>query len=282
MNFFSVRFPGYGYVCAHRGARSIAPENTLLAAEKARQCGADLWETDIHIAADGEAVLFHDETLTRTTDVETHERFGSRAPFRLGDFRLAELEELSAGCRFLQQDPFGTIASGELHQADLNEIEIQKIPTLHDALDFCRRHDFPVNLELKDQGGSAADRIIVPAVLDLVGQTGTADLVLVSSFNHDYLRRIKGLNPAIATAALVEERHPDDLLDYLRELQVAAYHPDWRITDEHLIRSLNRAGIRVNLWTVNEMEQARFFIAAGTTFICTDWPQRLLSGHRSA
>jgi glycerophosphoryl diester phosphodiesterase len=38
---------------AHRGARSLAPENTLAAARKGLECGADLWECDVNITSDG-------------------------------------------------------------------------------------------------------------------------------------------------------------------------------------------------------------------------------------
>ena len=56
-------------IIAHRGARSLAPENTLVAARKAHQLGADLWETDTAITADGQIVLMHDDAMMRTTDV---------------------------------------------------------------------------------------------------------------------------------------------------------------------------------------------------------------------
>ncbi len=275
MSFFD-RFPAAGYICAHRGACSIAPENTLLALEKARLCGADLWETDVQVTADGELVLFHDHTLERTTDVVTQSVYSSRNPWNLADFSLVELQQLNAGSWFLETDPFGTIAAGDVARDDFSAIEAQQIPLLGDVLNACRENDFPVNLEIKDQAGTAADEIIVGKILSLLKTTRTEQLVLLSSFNHDYLRQVKLLNPAIATAALVEKKHPENLLDYLRDLGVDAYHPDHLITDAELITQLIAAGMRVNLWTVNGVERARYFSVAGATFICTDWPQRLI------
>jgi len=55
-------------VIAHRGARSIAPENTLKAAKIAFEIGADLWETDVNITRDGRLILFHDDSLLRCTN----------------------------------------------------------------------------------------------------------------------------------------------------------------------------------------------------------------------
>lgn len=277
---FFDRFSSTGYICAHRGARSIAPENTLLALGKSRHCNADLWEMDVQATADGELVLFHDHTLERTTDVDTHPEFSDRSPWNLAEFSYAELKTLDAGSWFLQSDPFGTIAKGEVPKEDFPAIKAQRIPLLRDVLKDCLEHDFPVNLEIKDQAGTAADETIVRNVLELLKETGTEQLVLLSSFNHDYLRQAKRLNPTIATAALVENHHPENLVAYLHDLGVDAYHPDQLITDGTLIRQLTASGIRVNLWTINDLEHAQYFIKAGATFICTDWPQRMIgSGH---
>ncbi|MCK5914165.1 MAG: glycerophosphodiester phosphodiesterase, partial [Desulfuromusa sp.] len=108
MTSFFDKFSGTGYVCAHRGARSIAPENTLLALKKSRDCGADLWETDIQATADGELVLFHDHTLERTTNILTLPEFSDRSSRKIADYTFAELEKLDTGSWFLRSDPFGT------------------------------------------------------------------------------------------------------------------------------------------------------------------------------
>jgi glycerophosphoryl diester phosphodiesterase len=276
MAVFFARFPATGYVCAHRGARSIAPENTLLALEKARSCGADLWETDVQMTADGELILFHDQTLVRTTDVLTQQRFSAVKPWKIENVTMQELRTLDAGSWFLQADPFGTVASGEVDPQDFTAIKEQRVPVLTEVLEYCRKYDFPVNLEIKDQAGTAADQSIVGRILALLKTTETEQLVLLSSFNHSYLRRAKQLNPTVATAALVEHEHPENLLDYLRQLNVDAYHPDQSITAAPLIQQLVASGLRVNLWTVNDPEMAHNFTAAGATFICTDWPQRLV------
>ncbi|MEA3544034.1 MAG: glycerophosphodiester phosphodiesterase family protein [Thermodesulfobacteriota bacterium] len=280
MSSFFDRFSATGYVCAHRGARSIAPENTWMALERSRTCGADLWEVDVQVTADGELVLFHDHTLGRTTDVVAHPEFSDRHPWNLVDFTLNELQKLDAGSWFLQTDPFETIVTGEVSRDDFPTIRAQRIPLLRDILKDCHQHDYPVNLEIKDQIRTIAGRAIVGKVLDLMKMTDTEHLVLISSFNHDYLRQVKRLNPTIATAALVEDKHPESLVTYLRDLNVDAYHPDQLITDYILIRQLTTSGMRVNLWTVNDFERAQYFIEAGATLICTDWPQRMIdSGH---
>jgi len=279
VNKFFNQLSTTGSICAHRGARSIAPENTWLAMEQARRCGADLWETDVQMTADGELILFHDATLERTTDVTDHPEFADRS-LNVNEFAAAELETLDAGSWFLATDPFKTVAAGDVAEKLYPEIKGQKIPRLGDILKYCRNYNFLMNLEIKDQNGTAADDQIVRKILDSLKESQTEDLVLISSFNHNYLRQIKRLNSEIAIAALVEKHHPENLLSYLQGLDVDAYHPDQLITDTALVRELVAAGMRVNLWTVNDSDQAKDYFAAGATFICTDWPQRLVeAGH---
>jgi len=52
---------------AHRGFSGLYPENTLLAFTKALELGVDAIELDVQLSRDGEAMIFHDEDLQRTT-----------------------------------------------------------------------------------------------------------------------------------------------------------------------------------------------------------------------
>ncbi len=281
MKPFFARFSDVGYVCAHRGARSIAPENTFLAFELARTCGADLIETDVQVTADGELVVLHDHTLERTTDIKQNADFAGRSHCLLSDFTFAELQQLDAGSWFLDSDPFGSIASGVVLSKDYARIKNQKVPLLRDVLISCRNNDFPVNLELKDQTCDFDVAEIVRRVIGLIDATGTENIVLVSAFNHDYLRELRLQNSTIATAALVEDNHPENLLPYLIDLGVDAYHPAQSLADAGLIRLLVAAGIKVNPWVVNAAAQWQNFVSAGATFICTDWPQQMVAVSRS-
>ncbi|CAN7692568.1 glycerophosphodiester phosphodiesterase family protein [Devosia sp. LjRoot16] len=74
-------------IIAHRGASGYAPENTMAAFERAVAMGATEVETDVAFTKDDRLLLFHDETLERTTN-------GAGLP---EDFTLAELLELDAG-----------------------------------------------------------------------------------------------------------------------------------------------------------------------------------------
>ncbi|MCP4023323.1 MAG: glycerophosphodiester phosphodiesterase, partial [Desulfobacteraceae bacterium] len=97
-------------IIAHRGARSIAPENTLIAAQKGYDLGATLWETDVSVTKDGHLILFHDESLVRTTDVL--KKYPQRKTYLVKDFTLEEIQNLDASVDFIENDPFGQIKAG--------------------------------------------------------------------------------------------------------------------------------------------------------------------------
>ncbi|NDV19888.1 glycerophosphodiester phosphodiesterase [Pseudodesulfovibrio sp. JC047] len=266
---------GKGHVCAHRGARSLAPENTLLAAKVALESGADFWELDVHKVADGTLMIFHDDVLSRTTDVATHPYFVGGGPWEAHVYTGEELRQLDAGSWFLQTDPFGSIARGDIPAETLEEMPGLKIPTLREALEFCRKHDFPVNVEIKDQFQSPGDLSIVEEVLHVARETDTTDLILLSSFNHAYLTRMRYLAPDLPLAALVEKEHPEDIRDYLKRLGAKGYHPREDILDSGLAQSLSSEGIQVSPFTVNDMEQAQSLLDAGCFGIITDFPHTL-------
>lgn len=257
---------------AHRGASSMAPENTLAAARKALELGADMWELDVGLTADGVLVLGHDDSLERTSNVT--DLFPERASWLVSDFTLAEIRQLDRGSWFIDQDRFGQIAAGNISQAELDQYVGVPTPTLEEALLFTRENEWRVNVEIKHLVGAAAESEVVEQAVALVESLAMADRVLISSFNHRYLKRVKRANPKIATGALVGSA-PADPLTMLRRLEAQAYHPRNSIVQPEEIRSLRRQGFAVNVWTVNDEALMRTLIEADVSGILTDFPQRL-------
>src|SRR5579864_6060164 len=81
---------GRPLLCAHRGARSHAPENTMAGFALAAQMGADLIELDVRLTGDGALAIMHDATVDRTTD----------GTGRIADLTWDEVQTLDAGIRF--------------------------------------------------------------------------------------------------------------------------------------------------------------------------------------
>ena len=260
---------------AHRGARSLAPENTIAAARRAVEIGADLWELDVAMTADGELVILHDDTLERTSNVE--QVYPDRRPWALHTFTLEEVRRLDFGSWFNEQDPFKQIASGnvtpEMQQSYVNE----PIPTLREALVFTRDHDWRVNVEIKDAPGiqEIDGRHWVEKVVALIDELGMNERVLISSFNHGYLSRVKAANPALATAPLVGIP-AEDAVGLVRSLNAQEYNPGWYRLNPEEIPAIRQAGIGVNVWTVNNPEMMQVLIQHGASGIITDFPQLMV------
>jgi len=261
-------------VIAHRGARSLAPENTLAAAEKGLEAGADLWETDVAVTADGVLILFHDDSLERTTNAAAV--FPDRAPWTFTEFTLAEIERLDAGSWFDRDDPFGQIAAGRVSPADQAAYVGLKVPTVEEALAFTRDHDWTVNIELKRLPAPLEDFPVVPRFFEVMDRVGIApERVRLSSFEHRWLEEARALRPEVEVQALVGY-YRDRPIDWDAVADFPTVNARAALTPPEKVRELVAAGKRVNLFTVNDVREARAYIEAGVTGLFTDFPQDLV------
>jgi glycerophosphoryl diester phosphodiesterase len=198
---FLAQEAGRTHVCGHRGYSLRYPENTLPAFEAARAAGATTIEIDVVLTADGEPIVLHDLTLDRTTDGH-----GFAA-----DLELARVRALDAGA------PFDPRFAGT------------RVPTLAEALDWAKRADFGVVLEIKEaeRPDAAADRVAA-----LLQAAAVVDRVLVLSFDHVVLKRARERHPELRTEAITHARHAD-LVGVLRacgassvSIELEMFHPD--------------------------------------------------------
>lgn len=257
---------------AHRGARSLAPENTLPAAKAAFASGADLWELDVCATRDGELLVIHDDTLERTSNVA--QVFPGRAPWRVSDFTLDEIRRLDFGSWFIRTDPFGQIAAGAVSQIEARQFVGIRAPTLREALVFTREVGWAVNIEIKDQRSTPHHPFIVNKVVALVRSLAMADRVILSSFHHPYLEQARALAPSMVCGILTSrrmrraERHVELLVP-------ATYHPRVTAIDPEQLRSLRNAGHHVLVWVANDRKTMLGLIENGARGIFTDFPQTL-------
>jgi glycerophosphoryl diester phosphodiesterase len=278
---------------AHRGARSLAPENTLAAARKALQSGADMWELDVAVTSDDELVVLHDETLSRTTNAETV--FPDRYPWLLSDFSLNEVKQLDTGAPFITGDPFEQIAAGAIPATELDSFRGEQVPTLHEALRFTRDQGWRVNVELKLLFPPQHTFPLTEQVTNLIHELRMEEQVLISSFIPLYLKQVRALSPAIKIALLTEgpiSLHKQIMLqqkgvrltplhtyngneprNFMASLNCQVYHPRYTMLTTADIETLQQDGFAVNVWTVNDPVHMSRLIEAGVDGIITDYPQ---------
>ncbi len=222
----AMTLPSRPFLVAHRGASGYAPEHTIAAYTLALEQGADYVEQDLTLTKDGVLVCLHDDTLERTTDVET--RFPDRAVVENGpdgqpvrrwyanDFTLAELKTLDAGSWFA-----ATFAS-------------ERIPTFEEAIALVKGKAgiFP---ELKSPARLNARGVDVEqAVADVLATHGLREAqvtgrpavpaVYLQSFEDRSVRRLATLLPAVPRTLLIGTKEAPRWLtaDGLREARTFA------------------------------------------------------------
>lgn len=94
--------------------------------QNAYETGADFWKTDVNATRDRRLVLFHDETLSRCTNVLS--RFPSRSSYLVRDFFLGDIQSLDAGSYFTEADPFCQISAGNVTKKALSSFKKEPVP----------------------------------------------------------------------------------------------------------------------------------------------------------
>ncbi|MCX7062374.1 MAG: glycerophosphodiester phosphodiesterase family protein [Gammaproteobacteria bacterium] len=225
-------------VIGHRGARGHAPENTLLGIDTGIALGAPWVEFDVQLHPSGALLVFHDLTLDRTTN-------GSGF---LADQPLAALRALDAGAG-------------------------QTIPTLQEVLDLVDQR-VGVNIELKSAGGTA--EAVAAVIRSYVDAGWPVDKFLVSSFHLPELWEFKQLAPEIPIGALLCGV-PLDWAGCALELGAATLNLSSEFVDPRLIADAHAHGIKVYVYTVNDVAEMRLLRGMGVDGVFTDHPDRALA-----
>lgn len=264
------------YNIAHRGARSLAPENTMPAFIKAWQVGAHGIETDVSVSNDGMLFLFHDKTFKRTTNIQ--EVYPERQDDGLHTFTWAEIEKFDAGSWFIETDPFGTITQGEVTKEELNGFTPARVPTLEELLVFIKEKSLFVNIEIKPLPRLHSSFPIVEKVLALLDKHQLdTHLFSISSYYHPFLSQIQSLNPDVEVNALIGEE--ENGVQEWGKYEFRIYNANVDKIDVHQLEEAQKRECRVNLYTVNRLPEMQRYLTLGVEKIITDFPQ-LLSGYR--
>jgi glycerophosphoryl diester phosphodiesterase len=282
---------------AHRGARGLAPENTIDAFRKAVELGSDMIEFDVHLSRDGHAVVVHDDTLVRCSDIKR--RFPCRSSYFVSDYSLAELRSLDAGSWHVDQlnrpvddrQPYLQMLRPEELSSHVSDSELRwfesgnvRIPSLTDALSFFAETDILINIELKTIPRMYPD--IAEKVTKQIKHHSLETRVLISSFDHEQLLRIRALDSNMPTAVLASDRLCA-LTKYLDMIDADAFHPGCYAEYDTLgfgsvdgalqlqsVGEVLASGRWVNAWTCNDERQIGALIRAGFSGIMTDYPNR--------
>lgn len=228
---------------AHRGFKGKYPENTMLAFKKAIEAGANGIELDVHLTRDGELVIIHDESLERTTD-----GFGL-----VCEKSLAELKALSAS---------------KLYPS----FEKQEMLTLREYFEFIKDYQIVSNIELKNSIIDYKD--IEKKTYDLIKDFGLVDKIIISSFNHRSLIRMKEIDSTIKCGVLESSRLYKPW-EYIESLEMEYFHPINFAVDQELVEKCRENNIGLNIWFGISDYDINEYLKYDPAGFITDFPDRI-------
>lgn len=221
------------WIFGHRGASWQAPENTLAAFELAMQQQASGVEFDTY--QHPEAILvFHDRWLSRTTNGQG----------KLLETPLSELRQLDAG-------------------------QGQQIPVLNEALACLPAHAL-CNIEIKHLYDARLWAYQLEAAMTYSALNW--DNVIISAFNHRWLRQIKQYCPQVRIGALVAS-YPEDDLHFAQHLAVYSIHVSLDVVDEQFVQMAHQLGHKVLVFTVDYPQDMQMLADWGVDGIFTNVPE---------
>lgn len=226
---------------AHRGASQVAPENTRVAMRHAATLGGVCVEFDVTLSREGEPVVFHDDTLQRTTN-------GSGL---IHQHSLSALKQLDAGSWF------SPTFCGE------------QIPTLAEMLDELAQCGLGFNLELKPPPMRVEETVLAVLRVIKVHWSDTLPAPLYSSFSLPALRYLHQLAPEAHIGLLLHHYSPQ-WLTWADELACVSVHVNHTVLTKTWIDAIKATQRRVLSYTVNSLAQANALFAQGVDAVFAD------------
>jgi len=222
---------------AHRGASEYAPENTLSSFYLGLLQGANGIETDVQRTKDGELVLFHDDTVDRVSDGHG----------KLCDHTLKELKSLKI---------YGNSTLGFYDRA----------VTLREFLEKFAQYDISFAIELKGAG-------VEEDTLAMIKEFGLMDKTTFTSFQFDYIKKIKQLDPAARIGWLTNGSEEDAAK--LLEIGGEEIAPKAELVTAELMEKWRSCGLGVRAWGLSSVALMKKMCSLGVDGMTVNFPDRL-------
>jgi glycerophosphoryl diester phosphodiesterase len=222
-------------IIAHRGSSHLAPENTLAAFRLGWQ-ETTTCELDVQLTSDGRLLVIHDDSTKRTTGVD----------LQVAAHPLIELQRLDAGAWK------GMEWKGE------------KLPSLEEAIAA-----MPAGKRLLIEVKAGVEA--VPELVRVILASGKEDRLLVHSFNYPVCIETKKLLPDLPVYFLIASQKDkltqawspslDEAMAQIKHAQLDGLGAnDTPLLDVAAVRKIHAAGLKINIWTVNRLDEAKRLI----------------------
>jgi glycerophosphoryl diester phosphodiesterase len=237
-------------VVAHRGASAQAPENTMEAFRLGVEAGADAIELDVHLTADGQLAVIHDESLDRTTD-----RVG-----RVAEQTMDQVRQADAGATFVRDGDSG------FPYADRG----LRVPTLPEVLAWLPDG---IGLVIEIKARAAADAVVEAVRGHAVRESGR---LVVISFDEVAIERVRELDPEVRTGYLLVPTQPvEPALVWATEHGHAGVFPwegDLGLDPLPIMAQAHAFGREIGCYVVNDPQRMQHLAACGLWGFVTDVP----------
>ena len=233
-------------VYGHRGARGEAPENTIAGCRHAVARGVRHLEIDLHLSKDGELVVVHDATIKKTVG----------GPGKVASFTARELAKMDAR------------ASGT-PWPNKRGTGIPTLTALVEALPEISHWQ----LELKS-GRSAYNARLVDTLADWLQArpAGTGNKhpgYVVTSSEPTLLTEMKRQLPEQETGYVSTIAYPNMIIESCACDYLVAH---WSTMNPFMLRGLQRRGIHISAWTVNDATVIENLYRMHIDSVITDYP----------
>jgi len=223
-------------IIAHRGARDIAPENTIKACQLAIESGANGLELDIRPCGTGELVLYHDAFLNNHFNKSK----------RVANVDLNYLKTLEFSNDHYKHN--------------------SKINTLKELFEEFK-HKVPINLEAKVFLQNK--KTFTKQIIKLVEDFNMMDQIWISSFNPLFLKVFKSHTKKIKTGLLF--RHLFDLFKSIDTVLLSdAWHPHFSLVTDNMVKSAEKLNKEIYVWTIKKKSDLDDFALEQVDGIITD------------
>ena len=227
--------PAENYI--YLGDSKNAPENTMSAFVLAVENGADMIELDVRQTADGEFIIMHDESLSRTTNSDEN----------VGEVTLEYIETLDAGSWFSE------------------EYKGEKVPTLREVMEFAKENDVFLNIELKP---ADTDRDDVDGILQIREEYEYKDMCTLGSSKYSLLKEVKEKNPDIYTLYIMYMAFGN----VGNMSHIDGFSIKYTYISYDMVENIHEHKKKVYAWTVNNDEVIKKLLLYDVDGIITDNP----------
>ncbi|MGE3347740.1 MAG: glycerophosphodiester phosphodiesterase [Ramlibacter sp.] len=277
----------------HRGARGLAPENTLPAFERALEIGVTTLELDIGVTADNVVVISHNPSLdpALTRDASGH-WLSAKGP-SIRSLTLAQLQSYDVG----RINPDSAYAKTFATQQPVDGTRIPTLAALFERVKALGATDVHFNIETKISPAQPEETVnperMARALLNVVREAGMLKRVTIQSFDWRTLQIVQGFEPGIPTVYLsIQTANTDNIRDgawtagfriadhgsvprMVKAAGGAVWSPNGGAVTEALVKEAQGLGLKVIPWTINNPADMERLMGWGVDGLITDYPDRL-------